>query len=595
LVFPTLFPTGAPERGRLPHSISLYYDFTGAIDNIYASLVSKLMVSEEFGIGRLEAGRVEFDRPRKGLCGIRQTRREGGFAHLDLFFDESTSKEVRHLFTGFVEQHLRENGVDIREHQAIKCQCGKIIEEEDVAANISAGRQDVICPRCRRATQISDGVDRIRGQDQEAGQRILALRKRIEERTAVDVALAKGAVAGKRALALWMERRQLLDRKELAASDAATRSGIRKDIEECEVRIAQLIDAAGRNDDRSAGEPIRILQLSDLHFDGQTEPRARLQWLVDDLERSMKVERLEYLVVCGDVTDKGNEEGFEKGREFVESLIEHFGLSAQRCVLVPGKHDIDDLLCAYARRRTSDGVPSDHVVQQGDIVLTRDATEYPKRLLRFSDAFYHKIIQLPYPLDVDCQGQAWLFEDTRVQFLAFNSAWEIDEFHRKRSGIAPTAVAHAIDAADQQVKAAVNRGDLTAEDKILRIGVWHHAVAGPEMMANIDFIGNLQKCGVKLCLHGDVHEMRVDLIGYKTGLGMQVIGAGSFATSGAGRPESTPRLYNVLEVQRDHATIRIHTREQRRSDGPWQGWHQWPDPDNPDGRLAYFELDVPRD
>ena len=43
LVFPTLFATGATSATLtqdLPHAVSLYYDFAGAIDNIYASLVA---------------------------------------------------------------------------------------------------------------------------------------------------------------------------------------------------------------------------------------------------------------------------------------------------------------------------------------------------------------------------------------------------------------------------------------------------------------------------------------------------------------------------------------------------------------------------
>ena len=107
LVFPTLFPMASADDERLPHSISLFYDFTGAIDNIYASLVAHMMVSEEFGEGRLWAGRVEFDRPSSGLCGIRQIKRTGGLAHIDLFFSAETKPEVRDLFTRFVEEHLR--------------------------------------------------------------------------------------------------------------------------------------------------------------------------------------------------------------------------------------------------------------------------------------------------------------------------------------------------------------------------------------------------------------------------------------------------------------------------------------------------------
>ena len=40
LIFPTLFPATATEdKADINHTVSLYYDFTGAIDNIYGSLV----------------------------------------------------------------------------------------------------------------------------------------------------------------------------------------------------------------------------------------------------------------------------------------------------------------------------------------------------------------------------------------------------------------------------------------------------------------------------------------------------------------------------------------------------------------------------
>ena len=179
-----------------------------------------------------------------------------------------------------------------------------------------------------------------------------------------------------------------------------------------------------------------------------------------------------------------------------------------------------------------------------------------------------------------------------MQFLALNSAWEIDEFNRRRSGLAPTAVARAIKSAGEQFDAAVERGDLKRDAKLLRIAVWHHAVAGPEMMTHIEFIGSLKKNGVKLCLHGDVHEMRLDLVGYKTEHEMHVVGAGSFGSPAEGRPESTPRLYNLLEIERDFSRIRVHTREQPKPNGPWEGWNKWPRTDGGDGGLPYFDIDL---
>ena len=109
----------------MPHSVSLYYDFSGAIDNIYASLVAWLVLARDFGKVRLAGDRAEFEVKDSGLCGLRKVSRAGGFAHVDVYFEDSTPEVLRKLFIGFVEDHLRQYGVEIREHIAVTCACGE--------------------------------------------------------------------------------------------------------------------------------------------------------------------------------------------------------------------------------------------------------------------------------------------------------------------------------------------------------------------------------------------------------------------------------------------------------------------------------------
>jgi hypothetical protein len=58
------------------------------------------------------------------------------------------------------------------------------------------------------------------------------------------------------------------------------------------------------------------------------------------------------------------------------------------------------------------------------------------------------------------------------------------------------------------------------------------------------------------------------------------------------RPESVPRLFNLLEVERDLSRIRVHTRAQRKQGGAWEGWAMWPG-EKPGDRRAYYEFPVP--
>ena len=89
---------------------------------------------------------------------------------------------------------------------------------------------------------------------------------------------------------------------------------------------------------------------------------------------------------------------------------------------------------------------------------------------------------------------------------------------------------------------------------LLRIGVWHHPVTGNEKIEKDAFMEQLQTANFRIVLHGHVHEERADLMYYQHRKSINVVGAGSFGAVTKDRPESTPRMYNLLEVTRDHSS-----------------------------------------
>jgi hypothetical protein len=343
----------------------------------------------------------------------------------------------------------------------------------------------------------------------------------------------------------------------------------------------------------SALHPVRLLHLSDLHFTEYTLVEAQLQALIDDIRLGdgLKFDKLDYVVISGDFTNKGEIAGLEKAHRFLSGLTNEFGLAAEHCILVPGNHDVVDTLDAYTRRKNTAGLRDGEWIQQGSIILAPDAEKYPLRLQPFSDELFNKFLQRPYPTDYRIQGLAIPFWQAGLQFLALNSCWQIDEFHRKRASINPEALANVLREAKQKELVASQNGLLTPDIKLLRIAVWHHSVAGPEQMKNTEFLGHLQNNGVKLALHGDIHELRRDLIGYWQGpKQLHIVGAGSFGANASERPESTPRLYNVLEIHRNSNYAVVHTRYQPKPDGPWKPWNEWPREDGSTGGLPYYKI-----
>jgi WD40 repeat protein/GTPase SAR1 family protein len=545
LIFPSLFPQAeAPPDQRARDDVSLSYAYQGADDNIYASLVASLVISGQFGQHRLWANRVEFKLPGGEVYGLRRVPHGAGSARIGLFFSNDVDPARSELLIRFVTAHLGTHGVGALQAEFACENCQRLIPREFLNVKLAPGAADMVCPWCDRRTRVvhDEGGGASTPEDSEV--------------------------------------RRIQDVVVKAARDTTlhVNSGIRARGPGAETR------------------PIRILHLSDLHFTPGTAPGTKLQWLLDDLTKGRQplAERLDYLVVSGDMTDRGSTAGLENARAFVSKLIDQFGLSVERCILVPGNHDVQDLLEAYDVFYEADSAraaePDErNWLKEGRLILVPNAARYPQRLRQFSETFFHPLLQKPYPLDDEVeQGMAYPFHETGIQFLAFNSCWWIDQFHRDRARVSMGAVAHAVREADRLHDDAVQHGRLKAGAPLLRIAVCHHAVSGPEMMKDVAFVEHLQRNGVKLLLHGDVHELRTDLVGYRHDKGVFVVGAGSFASPTEGLPAATPRLYNLLEVARDLSSVRVHTRRQTSVDGLWDGWYEWRRGDG--AALPYYDI-----
>ncbi len=131
-------------------------------------------------------------------------------------------------------------------------------------------------------------------------------------------------------------------------------------------------------------------------------------------------------------------------------------------------------------------------------------------------------------------------------------------------------------------------------NNVLRIAVWHHAITGDRKIPDADlaYLQRLADEGFALVLHGDVHEVRAGLES-PFDRGIYIIGAGSLHSMAEGRPESTPCLYNILEVDRDLARIRVHVRSQDRPGSRFDEYARWPHPSG-SGKVGFFDIPKPR-
>ena len=135
----------------------IYYEFSGPINNIYASLVADLAISSQFGSVRLWRNRAEYEEAGFGVFGLALREIRRGCGHLDLYFDENTVKAQRELFVKYVDTHLREHGVTLIERLGLVCVCDEQLAEHWFGNALERGETEIRCPNCGRLYPVLGG------------------------------------------------------------------------------------------------------------------------------------------------------------------------------------------------------------------------------------------------------------------------------------------------------------------------------------------------------------------------------------------------------------------------------------------------------
>lgn len=411
LIFPALFRSqGLDDSDGTGHAVAIAYDLIGPVDAIYSSLVCWLALGQGLGAMRLWEHRVEFARPVGGTCGLRRVvpSAPGNAAgRFEVYFDAGADASTRQFFAGVIDDFLRTQGVEMIEQLTARCLCGHEFAEDDVRHRIVLGAGDIGCPRCdARVPLVRTG----------------------------DAALAVPGLAT-RIRAFRTETAQI-------RRDAVIETRVTLD----EVRRASPV-----------GPGIHILHLSDLHITAEADLASLLQPLCSDLEdhsEGLGRFRPDLVIVSGDLTNRATPEEFEAARQFLAQLLERLKLTTERCIVVPGNHDLNWDVRAYQwmpRRQVSAIDPVRHVPKDDGFLVRCDA-DYPERFRNFSQHLFHPLFQRPYSLAPMEQGQCVLYEDLGLQLLALNSAWHIDEHFPDRSAIHPGSLHRLLDAADEAVR-----------------------------------------------------------------------------------------------------------------------------------------------
>ncbi len=331
--------------------------------------------------------------------------------------------------------------------------------------------------------------------------------------------------------------------------------------------------AGGPASSASLGPVKTILHLSDLHLKAETNITTFAQPLLMNLrdDGHPAAAGIDHVVITGDLTNRATEGEFKKAAEFVRYLSTQLNVPLERFVVAPGNHDLSWDVPVYQwrwKRQIKDLAPESYVVVGGENPggLWRDPAEYPKRFASYVSHFYKPLFGSEWALDPAKQFEVKVSDDGSLAFVALNSACEIDEARKENAQLNEHAVAEAL-----SNLSPLRRGGVAP----VVIAAWHHPISEGTRASGL--LERFSHLGAKLCLHGHVHEDRVEFLQYiDHKRRLYAIGAGTLGAPAEDRPESTPRLFNVVQVHPKQGRARVHAFGAPRKQGAFGPYARWP-------------------
>ncbi len=535
LVFPSQLNITRPSYSGEHPPTEVTYEFSGSVETIYASLVVRLSYTSYFKREDQWKYAAEFSRDNSRL-GFAMVQLSQGTSELEIYFYPTVSDFDRVTFIRFITEHLYSKGIDIKERIRLYCsKCNKEVNNLDaIETRVQSGFLDIPCQYCGTAVIIPRSIEERYRRDLSYEDKQVELALVVEERTVIEVE------------AFQKDHHQYTKEKDAN---------------------------------------LHILHLSDIHMGSTNESQKFRTQLESDLLYELKVNRLEYLVISGDLTSHASQSEYEAAFELIDGLVKRFGLDSSRVVIVPGNHDVDwdlseDAYPFIPKRKLLSPPQDGFFIPAGEAgLLIRDDDIYKKRFLNFNSFLYRKVYgNIEYPMDYIDQTMIIAKPEERILFLGLNSSWEIDHHFSKRSSINIEALSKAISKVQETM----------TDDGWLKIAVWHHPVTGREAM-NDDFMQLLSVNGFSICMHGHIHEAIDSYYSYDKKREIHIIGAGTFGATTKEQTPSIPLQYNLISMNPYSHTVTVQTRKKDKADGAWSADARWEDKNRP---APYYSFNI---
>lgn len=150
LVFPELINLKKPTLdNEQPTEDDVVYTVSGAVENVYASLVVRLSYTQTFTRTNQWQNQAQFETYEGGIFGFRQSKVRAGEIELALYYGLNVSSPQRRLFQGLFEGFLTSSNVTVTRYTPLMCPtCAYLQDRTVLIARLRDGKKYLFCPNC---------------------------------------------------------------------------------------------------------------------------------------------------------------------------------------------------------------------------------------------------------------------------------------------------------------------------------------------------------------------------------------------------------------------------------------------------------------
>jgi small GTP-binding protein len=161
LVFPSYFKRERPDRPEDAAIDCVTYRFSGALDEIYATLVVRLHHTRAFEKDKLWRFAADFKTFGGKSIGLKMTKGSEGAAEITVYSHGDIQDEMKAIFIGYIHDHLKAKAQDfVRERHYVCPHCGTPVENRAaVRRKLERGDRDIRCIDCDELFPLWDIIE----------------------------------------------------------------------------------------------------------------------------------------------------------------------------------------------------------------------------------------------------------------------------------------------------------------------------------------------------------------------------------------------------------------------------------------------------